>query len=188
MDHVNGDFRPLYNIASAMANGMLGLNFGRFGGNRGPANAACAKLLAARNAAATQPSATAAGQPATARPSPTTAPADRQAAFKARLDQIRQEEREKVQAKLAAIPANPPVEEMVAPAKLFSQLGKDATPEQLVDAAIDRFIQRPLPSDKRTTLLESVGKEPLKLGEPDTDRRVRQLIGVLLSTPEYQVE
>ncbi|HET6250605.1 MAG TPA: DUF1800 family protein [Tepidisphaeraceae bacterium] len=184
-----------YNIASAMANGVLGANFGRFRGNRGPAAAARAKAAAAQLAAgktpATQPSAGAtAVATANARPrfDPSLTPAQRQAAQKARLDEIRKEEREKVQAKLAELPPMPPADEMVVPTKLFAQLGKEPSTEQLVDAAIDRFIQHPLPADKRATLLDSMGKQPLKLGEASSDRRVRQLIGVLLSTPEYQVE
>jgi uncharacterized protein (DUF1800 family) len=74
----------------------------------------------------------------------------------------------------------------VAPAKLFPDL-KDPTAEQVVDAAIDRFLQRPLHPDKRKTLIESLGDAPIKLGQAESDRRVREMMSLLLSTPEYQV-
>jgi hypothetical protein len=193
-----------YQVASAMANGVLGAGFGRFGGGGGgnfAAIAAARKAKLAHAAAAGNPAPAAAGTAA-----PATQPSDPRASRlakatvpaaaakpgedprRARIEQLREEERVKVQAKLAEVPPLPPADQMVVPAKLFAQLGNDATADQVVDAAIARFIQHPLPADKKATLVESIGKEPLKLGEASSDRRVRQLIGVLLSTPEYQVE
>jgi uncharacterized protein (DUF1800 family) len=71
--------------------------------------------------------------------------------------------------------------------KLFPSLPANPTREQLVDAAIERFAQRPLHESKKSVLLEALGEEPLR-SSPDTDRRVKQLIALLLSTPEYQVQ
>jgi hypothetical protein len=78
--------------------------------------------------------------------------------------------------------------QLVAPAKLFPQLKQRATADQVVDAAVARFVQQPLPADKRAVLTESLGTAPLVLGRVETDRRVRQMIGLLMSTPEYQVQ
>jgi uncharacterized protein (DUF1800 family) len=75
----------------------------------------------------------------------------------------------------------------VTPSKLFPSLGGAPTPDQVVDAAIDRFLQRPLATEKRDALLEVVGHEPLHLGQEPSDTRIRQMICLLLSTPEYQV-
>jgi uncharacterized protein (DUF1800 family) len=75
----------------------------------------------------------------------------------------------------------------VEPVKLFASLGTMATPTTVVDAAIDRFLQRPLQPDKREALLDVIGVEPVKLGEPQSDERVREMICLLMSTPEYQV-
>jgi len=75
------------------------------------------------------------------------------------------------------------------PAKLFPQLAEsNATAEQLVDAAAARFLQQPLSADKKSVLTESLGTAPIRLGQFDSDRRVRQMIGLMMSTPEYQVE
>jgi hypothetical protein len=74
-----------------------------------------------------------------------------------------------------------------SPAKLFPGLAAEPTAEQVVDAATARFIQRPLHPDKRKTLVESLGKGPIKVGQADSDRRVREMLSLLLSTPEYQV-
>jgi uncharacterized protein (DUF1800 family) len=76
----------------------------------------------------------------------------------------------------------------VSPAALFPKL--DATPsaERVVDAAIGRFLQRPLHTEKRAALVETLGKSPLKLGTKESDQRVRDMISLLLSTPEYQVQ
>jgi hypothetical protein len=74
----------------------------------------------------------------------------------------------------------------VDPAKLFPDL-KTPTADQVVDAAIARFIQRPLHPDKRKTLIESLGNTPIEIGQPDSNRRIREMLSLLLSTPEYQV-
>ncbi len=75
----------------------------------------------------------------------------------------------------------------VTPAKLFASLGDTPVPDKVVDAAIDRFLQRPLAADKRDALLDVIGREPLHMGDAASDTRVRQMICLLLSTPEYQV-
>jgi hypothetical protein len=62
------------------------------------------------------------------------------------------------------------------------------TPRQIVDAAAARFLQQQLPAEKTAALVESLGSEPVKLGETQSDSRVRQMIGLMLSTPEYQLE
>jgi uncharacterized protein (DUF1800 family) len=75
----------------------------------------------------------------------------------------------------------------VSVAKLFPQLTGEVKGEQVVDAAIARFLQRPLNPEKKAALLEELGEKPIKLGVPETDRRVREMLALLLSTPEYQV-
>jgi hypothetical protein len=72
-------------------------------------------------------------------------------------------------------------------AKLFPKLGAEPTAEQLVDASISRFLQRPLHADKRAALVEALGDAPIHLGQGESDARVRQMLCLLLSTPEYQV-
>jgi uncharacterized protein (DUF1800 family) len=76
----------------------------------------------------------------------------------------------------------------VEPATLFPGLDATPTAAQVVDAAIARFLQRPLPADKRQALIEAVGEEPLKLGNRDSDDRIRQVLSLVLSTPEYQLQ
>jgi hypothetical protein len=72
-------------------------------------------------------------------------------------------------------------------AKLFPKLGAEPTAGKLVDAAIARFLQRPLHPDKRAALVETLGDAPIHLGQGESDARVRQMLCLLLSTPEYQV-
>jgi lysophospholipase L1-like esterase len=105
-----------------------------------------------------------------------------------RLQELRQEQAEQVQQALSEMPPMPPRETLVAPAKLFAELGKEATPEQVVDAAAARFLQQPLPAEKKTALIESMGTQPVTLGQAASDERVRQMIGLMMSTSEYQVE
>jgi uncharacterized protein (DUF1800 family) len=71
--------------------------------------------------------------------------------------------------------------------KLFSKLPREAAPLDVVDSAIARFLQRPLPEAKKTALIEAVGTGPIRLGSRD-DKRVMQMIGLLMSTPEYQMQ
>jgi len=73
-----------------------------------------------------------------------------------------------------------------SPAKLL-KLPEQAAPLDVVDAAIARFLQRPLPDAKKTALVEAMGDGPIRLGSRDADRRVGQMIGLLMSTPEYQM-
>jgi len=76
----------------------------------------------------------------------------------------------------------------VAIASLFPKLDASPTSAQVVDAAIERFLQRPLHPDKRQALLDELGNDPIKIGTPESDTRIRQVIGLVMSTPEYQVE
>jgi uncharacterized protein (DUF1800 family) len=75
----------------------------------------------------------------------------------------------------------------VSPTALFQSLGVTPATDQVVDAAIGRFLQRPLSPPKRDALLEVMGHDPLHLGDGNSDTRVRQMICLLLSTPEYQL-
>jgi hypothetical protein len=75
----------------------------------------------------------------------------------------------------------------VSPVKLFAGLPAEPTAAQVVDAAIGRFVQRPLHPDKRATLIGTLGDQPIKFGQVESDRRVREMVSLLLSTPEYQV-
>jgi uncharacterized protein (DUF1800 family) len=89
---------------------------------------------------------------------------------------------------LASGPANRRREAMgVSMEKLF-KLPQAAAPLDVVDAAIARFLQRPLPEAKKTALVEALGTEPIRLGSRDADRRVQQMLGLLMSTPEYQMQ
>ncbi len=76
----------------------------------------------------------------------------------------------------------------IEPAKLFPKLDAKPTGTQVVDAAIDRFLQRPLHPEKRQALIAAIGEEPLKLGTSESDNRVRQVVTLVLSTPEYQLQ
>ncbi|HZK80155.1 MAG TPA: DUF1800 domain-containing protein [Humisphaera sp.] len=179
-----------YNIAFAMANGMLGQNIGRFGFGGGGKGVKAAKP-------ATQPAASpgevAKADSARASATPEAVKGKRGDAAtiearQARIKAIRQEQAEKIRDEIAKLPPLPSPDQMVVPSKLFAALGKDPTPAQIVDAAIARFVQQPLAADKKATLTEALGSSPLKLGESESDGRVRKMIGLLLSTPEYQVE
>jgi uncharacterized protein (DUF1800 family) len=177
-----------YSIASAATTGRLG-GFGD--GMRGmmvapgktpriPANATQAQLARfALTGATTRP----AGVP-DKRDAATTAV---DARFK-RQQEMRQAEAAQMQAEMAKIPPLAPIDEVVVPAKLFAGLGKDVTPEQVVDAAVARFLQQPLPAAKKAALVQSLGAEPVNLGQADSDDRVRQMIAALMSSSEYQLE
>jgi uncharacterized protein (DUF1800 family) len=73
------------------------------------------------------------------------------------------------------------------PSALFASLGTTPQPAAVVDNAISRFLQRPLSAEKRDALLDVVGAEPLTLGNAQSDERVREMLCLLMSTPEYQV-
>lgn len=75
----------------------------------------------------------------------------------------------------------------VNPAKLFPTLKTQTTAPEVVDAAIARFLQRPLNPDKRAALIGIFGDMPVQLGRPASDQKIREMISLLLSTPEYQV-
>jgi uncharacterized protein (DUF1800 family) len=76
---------------------------------------------------------------------------------------------------------------VASPAQLFPPLKQGATPAQLVDAAIDRFLQRPLHSEKKKALLETLGDAPIHLGQAESDKGVREVLDLIVSSPEYQV-
>ena len=76
----------------------------------------------------------------------------------------------------------------IEPAKLFASLGESPPAAQLVDAAVERFLQRGLHAGKRQALVEVLADAPIRWGDADSDQRVRQMLGLLLSTPEYQVQ
>ena len=75
----------------------------------------------------------------------------------------------------------------VAPAKLFPNLKAETTAAEVVDAAIARFLQRPLNPEKRAALIEVFGDEKVQIGKPNSDVKIREMVSLLLSTPEYQV-
>ena len=72
-------------------------------------------------------------------------------------------------------------------ATLFPSLANGASAAQLVDAAVDRFLQRPLHPVKRDALVKVLGDAPLKFGDRKDEQKVRDMLGLLMSTPEYQV-
>jgi uncharacterized protein (DUF1800 family) len=76
---------------------------------------------------------------------------------------------------------------VASPVQLFPSLKDGATPAQIVDAATDRFIQRPLHPDKKKALLDTLGDAPIHLGQAESDKRVREVLDLVVSSPEYQV-
>jgi uncharacterized protein (DUF1800 family) len=188
-----------YNVASAMAAGTYGFFGGGLGmlrgkeanGNKalpagsGQAPSAGSGQAAGAESSATVGKATDAGQQVTSAP-----PEESKKDLKRQNKQaINQQERAKVRQEMAALPPLPPPAALVVTRKLFPQLvGKDATADQVVDAAVARFLQQPLPADKKKVLAEALGDDSIRLGQPTSDRRVRQMIGLLMSTPEYQTE
>lgn len=82
----------------------------------------------------------------------------------------------------------PPVFNPVAPARLFAALGPTPSSEQVVDAAVSRLLQRPLPALKRRALIEALGAAPLRLGEAETDARIVRLLALIMCTPDYQLQ
>jgi uncharacterized protein (DUF1800 family) len=76
---------------------------------------------------------------------------------------------------------------LASPSQLFPQLKGDVTATQVVDAAIARFLQRPLHPDKKQALIQTMGDAPIHPGQPDTDKRIREVLELIVSTPEYQV-
>jgi hypothetical protein len=152
-----------YSVVAAMANGTLGGNFGhgRF------LNPIYLKDYKPKEA------------PANEDPKKAARRADREAVSRAYHDRIK--------AWALSVPPAPPANEMVNVKSLFPGLEAEPTPEKVVDAAIARFLQRPMNDAGRATLIQSLGKKPLKIGDEESDARVRKMIGLLLSTPEYQV-
>jgi hypothetical protein len=62
----------------------------------------------------------------------------------------------------------------------FRPVATDGSPQQLVDAWIDRLIQRPVEQDKKQVLVDSLGEEP-------DESSVRRMIQLIVSMPEYQL-
>ena len=72
--------------------------------------------------------------------------------------------------------------------KLFPALDNEAKAGEVVDAAIARFLQRPLHPVKRDALVKLLGEDgTVTFGDPKEERNVRTMLGLLMSTPEYQV-
>jgi hypothetical protein len=58
--------------------------------------------------------------------------------------------------------------------------GADGSPEALVDQWVARLIQRPIPDQKRSILIEAIGAKP-------TETAVKNMVNLILSMPEYQL-
>ena len=56
----------------------------------------------------------------------------------------------------------------------------DGTPAQIVDEWVARLIQRPIAEERRSILIDAVGRSP-------TEESVRGLVQLVLSMPEYQL-
>ena len=175
-----------YNIATAMANGIYGANaFNRprdF--NPKAQQKAAQKNLNAPNDASAQ--ATTAS--AVINAAPDNSNNSKRAARREAKQEQAQQQRQKIMQELRDMPPMPAPSEMVQPAKLFPQFTKKTEASKVVDAAISRFLQQPVAADKRQVLVDAIGNEPLTLGQASSDRRVRQMLGLLMSTPEYQME
>jgi uncharacterized protein (DUF1800 family) len=81
-------------------------------------------------------------------------------------------------------PGNPPAQ----PMSLLAEFTAGTGAAEFVDSAAKRFLGRPLDEAKRQALLKVIGTAPLRPGTPQTDRRLRQVIALILATPEYQLE
>ncbi len=179
-------------IAMAVSTGRLGAGVGAgmrgFGPRALPARAAPASPGASGAEPARVTRANPATQPGQAGPDKADpAVAAAQARF-ARIQEIRQQQAEQVREELGKMPPIPPVATLVVPARLFPDLEKESTPEQVVDAAAARFLQQSLAPAKKAALVESMGSQPVTLGQAASDDRVRRMIGLMMSTSEYQVE
>lgn len=73
-------------------------------------------------------------------------------------------------------------------ASLFPALPKSVAPVEMVEAAAKRLLQRPLLPEKRAVFLTALGEAPISLGERKSDERVRAMITLMMSTPDYQLE
>lgn len=56
----------------------------------------------------------------------------------------------------------------------------EGSPEEIVDAWVSRLIQRPIAEEKRSVLIDALGRKP-------TETTVRNMINLILSMPEYQL-
>jgi uncharacterized protein (DUF1800 family) len=56
-----------------------------------------------------------------------------------------------------------------------------SSPQAIVDAWLDRLIQRPVEADKKKVLLDALGDRP------HDERNVKQMVQLIVSMPEYQL-
>jgi hypothetical protein len=71
---------------------------------------------------------------------------------------------------------------MVSAESGFSPHDKDqSTPARVVDAWVDRLIQRPVAKDKKQILIEALGDRP------DDERNLKTMVQLIVSMPEYQL-
>ena len=56
----------------------------------------------------------------------------------------------------------------------------NGSPDEIVDAWVNRLIQRPIDDEKKRVLLDALGEHP-------RDEDVRKMVQLLVSTPEYQL-
>lgn len=63
------------------------------------------------------------------------------------------------------------------------------TPEAIVDHYVDRLLQSPLPRDRRSVLVRSLAPDGMRFDPTSEEgiRRIRALIHLIASTPEYQL-
>jgi hypothetical protein len=79
----------------------------------------------------------------------------------------------------------------LATSPLKDLVPKGATPQQVVDVFAKRFLLVPLPVEKRNALVEFLegkdGSKPLELGGRAAETKLRSLLHLIMSTPEFQV-
>ncbi len=63
----------------------------------------------------------------------------------------------------------------------FAPKAEKSDAERIVDAWVDRLIQRPIDDEKKRTLLEALG------GRPDDEDNVKKVVQLIVSMPEYQL-
>lgn len=107
-------------------------------------------------------------------------------ALKEQLQSIRANvEKVRAMAEVAAGKADlppAPVTQLLAPFP-----AQQIAPPDLLDSLIAHFLQRPLHPAKRQAILDAVGNAPIQRDHRPSDQRIRQMLALLLSSPEYQV-
>jgi hypothetical protein len=63
----------------------------------------------------------------------------------------------------------------------FSPKSDKSDAEEVVDAWLDRLIQRPVADEKKKVLLEALG------GQADNENSVKKMVQLIVSMPEYQL-